>query len=30
MGRYIREGANALGGIPDVPHLDIGRGDREH
>lgn len=27
--KYLRERANALGGVTDVPHLDVRGGDRE-
>lgn len=30
MGAYLRECPNALGRVPDVPHLDVGAGHRKH
>lgn len=30
LGEYLREGPNALGGVPDVPHLDVGGRHGEH
>lgn len=28
--KHSREGPNALGRVPDVPHFDVGAGHREH